>query len=76
MVRLGDLDLNTNVSDGATPIDVPVEEVIVHNEYSTFPAIINDVALIRLRNPVQFSSKFVTLSSSYRHCLCQNDFQD
>lgn len=55
VVRLGDLDLNTNVSDGATPIDVPVEEVIVHNEYSTFPAIINDVALIRLRNPVQFS---------------------
>lgn len=76
MVRLGDLDLNPNISDGATPIDVPVDEVTVHNEYSTSPAIVNDIALIRLRNPVQFSSKFVTLSSSYRHRLCENDFQD
>lgn len=58
VVRLGDLDLNPDVKDGATPIDVPVDEIIVHSEYATSPAIVNDIALIRLRNTVQFSSTF------------------
>lgn len=53
-VRLGDLNLNDS-SEGASPIDVPVREVILHPEYTTRPTT-NDLALVRLRTPVTFTS--------------------
>lgn len=55
-VRLGDLDLDPRIEDGATPIDVPVDEIIIHSGYTRSP-VTNDIGLLRLRNPVQFSSK-------------------
>ncbi|XKL59560.1 hypothetical protein PGB90_000576 [Kerria lacca] len=53
-VRLGDLDLDINVDDELHPTDVSVADVIVHPQYSANPHI-NDIALIRLANNVQFT---------------------
>lgn len=58
--RIGDLDLNNDIVDGASPVDIAVEEIIPHPEYSVNP-IVNDIALIRLKSPVTFTSKFSTL---------------
>ena len=61
-VRLGDLNLDDSVVDGATPIDMPIEEIIVHPEFATRPPV-NDIALIKLKSPVEYTSKlyFYTL---------------
>lgn len=55
-VRLGDLNLNDSIDDGATPIDVPVGEVIVHPKFRAKP-LTNDIALIRLNHSVTFTGK-------------------
>lgn len=53
MVRLGEYDLASN-SDGANPIDVLIEQKIIHEEY--IPSIIlNDIALLKLRDIIQIS---------------------
>lgn len=54
-VRLGDLNLNQSINDGASPIDVPIREVILHSEYTTRPTT-NDIALVRLRTPVTYTA--------------------
>lgn len=56
-VKLGDLNLNDAVSDGATPVTMEVSETIVHPKYYDNP-IINDIALIRMKNKVTFNSKY------------------
>lgn len=62
-VRLGEHDLTQNpdcVFFGNSkacldpPLDVPVEKVIVHEEFDAF-TFLNDIALIRLKDPVQFT---------------------
>lgn len=65
-VRLGDLDLNASVPDGASPVDVPVEEIIIHSGYTSSP-VTNDIGLLRLRNPVQFNKNVSPV------CLLSND---
>lgn len=55
-VRLGDLNLDETVADGATPIDVPIEEVLVHPNFTVRPPV-NDIALLRLKNPVEFTEQ-------------------
>jgi len=55
--RLGDLDLNMNVNDDATPVDEPISEIIPHPQYTTNP-ITNDIALLRLKNTIKFSSMY------------------
>lgn len=56
MVRLGDLDLNST-TDGADPIDISIENTIVHPQYNT-TSFTNDIAIIRLAEDVPFSRKF------------------
>lgn len=57
MVRLGDLNLNESVEDNATPQDILVESVTVHEKYNQSP-VINDIALIKLKYPAQITCKF------------------
>ncbi|KAL4112928.1 hypothetical protein QTP88_016643 [Uroleucon formosanum] len=54
VVRLGDLNLNPNVVDGADPIDVAILRVIIHNQYNT-RELKNDIALLELGNSVGFN---------------------
>ena len=56
MVRLGDVNLNETVKDGATPLDVPVESTLLHERYTSSP-ITNDVALVKLKYPVQYTGE-------------------
>ncbi|XP_065204628.1 venom protease-like isoform X2 [Planococcus citri] len=51
VARVGEIDLT---KDSAT--DMPAEEIIVHPQF-TFSPLLNDIALLRLRNPVTFTAK-------------------
>ncbi|KAK0182378.1 hypothetical protein PV327_000525 [Microctonus hyperodae] len=53
LVRLGDLDLYDD-NDGATPINVVIETVNIHPQYSP-SQYTNDIAVLRLQNEVQFT---------------------
>ncbi|XP_065204644.1 venom protease-like [Planococcus citri] len=53
-VRAGDLDLNDEVKDGASPVDIKVSQSIVHPEFLTRPPI-NDIALLRLNSSIKFN---------------------
>lgn len=57
LVRIGDLDLKDSNFDGSSPVDIPVEEIILHPEYSASPKL-NDIALLRLRKHVTFTGTF------------------
>uniref|UniRef100_A0A0K8TDJ8 CLIP domain-containing serine protease n=1 Tax=Lygus hesperus TaxID=30085 RepID=A0A0K8TDJ8_LYGHE len=57
-VRLGDLNLDPNIDDGADPVDIPVSNSIVHPGYkpesfSKHPH--HDIAVIRLGTSVTFN---------------------
>uniref|UniRef100_A0A1B6D423 CLIP domain-containing serine protease n=1 Tax=Clastoptera arizonana TaxID=38151 RepID=A0A1B6D423_9HEMI len=54
-VRLGDLDLNNNVDDGSSPVDVDVDKVIPHTDYLASNKV-NDIAIIRLKTSIEFSN--------------------
>jgi len=56
-VRLGDLNLDPYVVDGADPIDVAISRVIIHTRYNTHK-LTNDIALLKLGNSVGFNRKF------------------
>nr|ACF70480.1 serine proteinase [Rhodnius prolixus] len=53
-VRLGELDLDNNVNDGANPIDVNIERTIVHPSYNP-QKYTDDIAVLKLQNEVPFS---------------------
>ncbi|KAE9537839.1 hypothetical protein AGLY_005811 [Aphis glycines] len=53
-VRLGELDLDPEVMDNAMPLDVPVERIIIHEQYNG-NKIANDIALVKLKNSVTFN---------------------
>ncbi|XP_026477687.1 venom protease-like [Ctenocephalides felis] len=53
MVRLGELDL-ASTNDGAHPIDIPIAEKIMHEQYNRKSST-NDIAVLTLRSPVTFS---------------------
>ncbi|CAH1738371.1 venom protease-like [Aphis gossypii] len=55
VARLGELNLDPTIDDGATPLDVPIERVIQHEEYNT-PRFANDIGLIVLKNKVNFNT--------------------
>lgn len=57
VVRLGELDLDSNVNDEATPIDITVSRVIIHHQYNKLSTV-NDIALLRLENKVTFGGMF------------------
>ncbi|XP_026805755.1 uncharacterized protein LOC113548864 [Rhopalosiphum maidis] len=52
-VRLGDLDLDPTVEDNARPLDVPVESIIIHEDYNE-NVLANDIALLKLKYSVTF----------------------
>lgn len=55
MVRLGDLNLYDD-SDKTVPVDVPIVAKMVHEDYNP-TLFMNDIAILRLRNPVRFTCK-------------------
>lgn len=60
-VRLGELNLNPNVEDGASPVDYDVEEKIPHEHFSK-KNLTNDIGLIKLKNWVNYNGKFFLFS--------------
>jgi len=61
-VRLGELDLNPTVNDGANPLDVPIEKILPHEEYDQ-AQLVNDIAVLKLKQTVTFNSKLPSTSS-------------
>lgn len=57
VVRVGDIYLNERNANGASPMDIPIEEIISHPQYKSSP-LINDVALLRLKTPVTFTGMY------------------
>lgn len=85
VVRLGELDLDSDVNDGATPVDVPVEKSIPHSRYNP-QLMVNDIALLKLKYTVTFNSEclicvyvcllwkaFTRRSKISREKLCLNE---
>ncbi|CAI6347861.1 unnamed protein product [Macrosiphum euphorbiae] len=54
-VRLGDLNLDPNVTDGSEPIDIPISQIMVHEQYNEKQSYINDIALLKLEKSVIFN---------------------
>lgn len=52
--RLGELNLNPSINDGATPLDVPIERIIIHEGYNT-EGVHNDIALLKLNHSVVYT---------------------
>ncbi|XP_050420466.1 venom protease-like [Adelges cooleyi] len=55
IARVGELDLNPNVKDGASPQDIPVSKIIAHELYNG-ERVVNDIALLKLESPVTFNA--------------------
>jgi len=53
-VRLGELDLDDRVTDGAHPVDYNVDSVITHPSF-IFPST-NDIALIRVQGRIRYNA--------------------
>ncbi|KAF6215056.1 hypothetical protein GE061_009805 [Apolygus lucorum] len=54
VVRLGDLDLNTTVDDGAAPVEIPVMGFTTHPNYKHETAQVyphHDISIIKLKHP-------------------------
>ena len=60
MVRLGDLDLNSNIKDNATPLDIGIDKFITHERYDR-KARIEDIGLIRLKEDVTYTSGLINI---------------
>ncbi|XP_054259697.1 venom protease-like [Macrosteles quadrilineatus] len=54
VVRLGDLDLEEGVVDGASPVEVDVDRAIPHPNYRSSGKT-DDIAVVRLKTQVQFN---------------------
>ncbi|CAI6360877.1 unnamed protein product [Macrosiphum euphorbiae] len=54
VARLGELDLDPMVDDGALPLDVPIKRIINHEGYDS-KKIINNLAILVLKNSVTFN---------------------
>lgn len=55
LVRIGDLDLSRD-DDGAHPIQVEIEDKLIHPDYNT-ETFVNDIAVLRLAQDIQFTGK-------------------
>lgn len=56
-VRVGDLDLDDDVKDGASPLDILVDQVIFHAQYDNDKRL-NDIGLLKLMQKVKFTGGF------------------
>lgn len=65
VARFGELDLNPDVNDEASPIDIAISRVIVHHQFST-QSTVNDIALLKLEKKVTFGGKFFILFFYYK----------
>lgn len=54
---MGDLDLDDDVKDGATPLDILVDQVIFHAQYDSKKRL-NDIGLLKLKEKVTFTGNF------------------
>ncbi|XP_022176326.1 venom protease-like isoform X2 [Myzus persicae] len=54
VARLGELDLDPMVDDGALPLDVPIKRIVNHEGYDS-KKIINNIAILVLKNSVTFN---------------------
>lgn len=54
-MRIGDLDLSRD-DDGAHPIQVEIEDKLIHPDYNT-ETFVNDIAVLRLAQDIQFTGK-------------------
>lgn len=66
-VRLGELDLDEDVQDGAQLQDIAVDRVVVHGSYSMWNKI-NDVAIIKIQTKVTFTGRFKFAIEQSIHC--------
>jgi len=57
--RLGELNLDPSVDDGTTPLDVPIERIIIHEGYNP-EKITNDIALLKLSHSVSYTRMFLS----------------
>jgi hypothetical protein len=66
-VRLGHADLQ----DNETSIEMDIESVFLHPNFETEPILRNDLALLKLTNPVSFNSfvRPICLGKSDQGCL-------
>lgn len=53
VARLGELNLDPDVNDGADPLDIPVVRAIKHPQYKSFQ---NDIAIVVLQRPVTYTN--------------------
>lgn len=53
-MRLGELDLDSNVKDGASPVDIEIAEKIAHPLFNT-STFVNDIGVLRLKKDVVFN---------------------
>lgn len=53
---MGELNLDPNVNDGATPIDILIERIMTHEQYNA-QRVLNDIALLKLKSAVGFTGK-------------------
>ncbi|XP_061381816.1 serine protease snake-like isoform X1 [Danaus plexippus] len=65
IVRLGDQNLDTSVNDGASPIEVPIKNIIKHPLYKS-PGKYHDIALLELASDVDFDSSIRPACLWYR----------
>ncbi|XP_076389576.1 transmembrane protease serine 9-like [Megachile rotundata] len=71
-VRIGDLDLYSD-NDGVQPVQLGIDKVTVHPQYST-SSTVNDIAIIRLNNDVQFSEHVRPICLPVGPSLRNNNF--
>lgn len=56
-MRLGDLNLDNKVNDGAEPVDIPISRIITHEQYNQRD-ITNDIALLKMEKRASFNREF------------------
>ncbi|KZC09758.1 Venom protease [Dufourea novaeangliae] len=72
VVRIGDLNLRRD-DDGAHPVEVEIERKIIHPGYST-SAFVNDIAVLRLAQDVQFTDQVYPICLPVEEPLRSNNF--
>lgn len=64
-MRLGDLDLNDVVDDGASPKSVSIDKIVCDENYEP-RTLINDIALLHLKKPVSFTGRLLVPNLTFR----------
>lgn len=72
LVRLGDLDLASD-NDGASPIDVVIEKIILHPAYDS-KRFTDDIAVIKMERSVPFSPNLHPICLPLQDEIRQKDF--